>query len=582
MDVLRTCKNPQLNARTMQRFDRLWHSLLQLVLQRRGTKQQEVLFDTRCRLLDLFLPVLRRGGCRIVRPHPHQELVLRQYPIRNTKCPQTPIGKHIHILGRLLLQRWVDVGRKSLVNDRVRSLAVQDDPTVRCAHDHAHPFARTVELERLQQRVPFRLSQYLDIDRVLRLAHEREPNVPRGGHERGFVWRFCLVLQIPWFLRLCRFVREDGVADGQRAEESSDVARLFRCPIRNVLRKLGRNECELVNLRVPVLEELGKGGYHGVFQLGQLARKLLGVDSVRSSLSRRRATLRLCDTLSIHNPVDRALLELHDVLRQRTGLVGKDVFDLTEVVRDTPILWDTGGVKGFVVHVDVLCDEIGLDRLDDLDRDEERYGNDVLEGDETGAAASLQIDASVTKEPDSHKGDERVKHGRVCRIHTRLINLHARIRFAIQDAIDDRRECTDDEQEDKVDDDIEVGLLGDLGLLRRRYTSVQVDLGVWACEDDQTDNPGCVAHSATAKEEFVDRYTFSARVAASGVCVAQNSIEEVQILVRWFRFEDERRFLDIFFGGNGRGRSDSLAWFQVGLSVQVLRLQVAQPVRIRG
>lgn len=74
--------------------------------------------------------------------------------------------------------------------------------------------------------------------------------------------------------------------------------------------------------------------------------------------------------------MDGTLLELHDVLRERTSLVGKNVFDLTGVVRDTPVLEDAlaGGVKWFVVHVDVLCDEVGLDCLDDLYRDEEQYG----------------------------------------------------------------------------------------------------------------------------------------------------------------------------------------------------------------
>ena len=524
----------------MQRLDRLWDAHLQLVLQCRGAKQQELLLDVRRCLLDLFLPILRRSGRRIVRPHPHQELILRQHSIRNTKRPQPPVREHVYILGRLVLERRIDARRKPLIHDRVRTLAIQDDPTVRRAHDHAHPLPRAVELERLQQRVPLGLSHHLDIDRILGLAHEREANVPRGGHERSLVRRLCLVLQVPWLLCLSRLVCEDGVADGQRAEKCGDVPRLFGCPVRDVLGELGRDERELVDLGVPVLEELGEGGHHGIFEHGQLARELLGIDGVRPAFSRRGATLRLRDSFPIHHPVDGTLLELHDVLRERTGLVGKDVFDLTEVVRDAPVLGDAGGVKGFVVHVDVLCDEVGLDRLDDFDRDEERYGDDVLECDEAGATTSLQMGAGTTRGPDSHKGNERVEDGRGRRIYTRFIDLDARIRLAIQDTIDHCREGTDDEQEGKVDDDVKVGFLGDLGLFRWRYTSVQVNLGVWACEGDQADNPGCVAHGATTKEEFVYRDTLLSRVPTDGVCIAQNSGVEVQILVRRLRFEDEQ------------------------------------------
>lgn len=84
----------------------------------------------------------------------------------------------------------------------------------------------------------------------------------------------------------------------------------------------------------------------------------------------------------------RALLIFHDVLRERAGLVRKDVFDLAEVVRDAPVVGDAGGVEGFVVHVNVLRDKVGLDGLDDLDRDEEINGVDVLESDEARAAKS--------------------------------------------------------------------------------------------------------------------------------------------------------------------------------------------------
>ena len=393
----------------MQGLDRLWNALLQLVLERRGTEQQELLLNARCRLLDLFLPVFRRRTRRVVRPRPHQKLVLRQHPIANTQRPQPPIGKHVHILGRLLLERRIDARRKPLIHDRVRTLAIQDNPTVGRANDHAHPLPRAVELDRLEQRVPLGLTHDLDVDRVLGLAYKRKAHVPRGTHECRLVRRLCLVLQVPWLLGLPGLVCEDGVTNGQRAEKGGDVPGLFGRPVRDVLGELGRDERELVNLCVPVLEELGEGGHHGVFELGELARKLLGLDCVRASFACRSATLRLGDTLPVDHPVDGALLKLHNVLGECAGLVGKDVFDLAKVVRDTPVLGDAGGVKGLVIHVDVLCDKVGLDGLDDFDRDEERYGDDVLECDEA-RSARLCLDGFRHRGRDSHKGDKCVEH----------------------------------------------------------------------------------------------------------------------------------------------------------------------------
>ena len=338
----------------------------------------------------------------------------------------------------------------------------------------------------------------------------------RSSQERSLARRLCLVLQVPWLLRLSRLVCKDSVANSQAAKKGGDVPRLFRCPVRDVLG-------ELVDLRVPVLEQPLEGGHHGVLEHGQPARKLLELDNIHSAFSRRRAMLRLGDAFAVHYSVDGALLELHDVLRQRAGFVGKDVFDLTEVVRDTPVLGDPGIVKRFVVHVDVLGDEVGLDRLDDCDRGEEEYGDDVLECDEAGAVRPAQMSAGTTGD-QTHKSNERVEDGRGRRIYAQFIYLDARIRLTVRDTIDHCRERTDDEQKDNVDDDVKVGFLGDLGLFRWCYTPVQVYLGV------------------------------------RGV----KATKPIILSKQW------------------KGGVENFAGFQVGLPVQVFGLQVADPVRIRS
>ena len=110
-------------------------------------------------------------------------------------------------------------------------------------------------------------------------------------------------------------------------------------------------------------------------------------------------------------------------------------------------------------HLSNLGYSLSLDRLDDFDRDKERYEDDVLQCDEAGAARSHQMGAGTTGGPDSHKGNERIEDGRARQIYTRFIDLDARIRLAVQDTIDHRRERKDDEQKDKVDDDVKVGSL---------------------------------------------------------------------------------------------------------------------------
>ena len=52
--------------------------------------------------------------------------------------------------------------------------------------------------------------------------------------------------------------------------------------------------------------------------------------------------------------------------------------------------------------------------------------------------------------------------------------------------------------------------------------------------------------------------------------------------MRGLRVEDERRALDVLLGRDRRGRADGLARLEVRLAVEVLRLEVAHVVRVRG
>lgn len=107
------------------------------------------------------------------------------------------------------------------------------------------------------------------------------------------------------------------------------------------------------------------------------------VEQIRRAFPFCGATLGFGHGFAVGNAVDGAFLEFHDVLRERAGFVGEDVFDLAKVVGDVPCFGDTGCIERFVVHIEVLRDEECLDGLDDFDGNIERDGYDVLEGDET-------------------------------------------------------------------------------------------------------------------------------------------------------------------------------------------------------
>lgn len=102
----------------------------------------------------------------------------------------------------------------------------------------------------------------------------------------------------------------------------------------------------------------------------------------------------VCNAFSIYDPARRVFWELYHVLCQRSSLVGEYIFGLSEIIRTTPVLWDTCGIEGLVVHVQVLSGEVSLDGLDALDGDKQGDRDNVLKGDETrpeGISASIQV-----------------------------------------------------------------------------------------------------------------------------------------------------------------------------------------------
>ncbi|KAH3682403.1 hypothetical protein WICPIJ_006628 [Wickerhamomyces pijperi] len=69
------------------------------------------------------------------------------------------------------------------------------------------------------------------------------------------------------------------------------------------------------------------------------------------SLSQTSQGFGVCSTVT--DTVDGTLLELHDVLRQSTSLIGEDIFNLTQVIRDIPGFRSARIVQFFIVHHDI-------------------------------------------------------------------------------------------------------------------------------------------------------------------------------------------------------------------------------------
>ena len=82
-------------------------------------------------------------------------------------------------------------------------------------------------------------------------------------------------------------------------------------------------------------------------------------------------------------------------MRQGTGLVRKDVLDLTEIVGEVPGSCKSGLVELLVPYLRVKVNERSLAGAHKLDRDVERDGDDVLECDEGKGPGDEPVDGRI-------------------------------------------------------------------------------------------------------------------------------------------------------------------------------------------
>lgn len=229
--------------------------------------------------------------------------------------------------------RGVGIGaalRESIKDDSVRSLAVELDLAARRPDDGRHPLPGRVELAHVEDLVLLVPAEHVDKDgpRLSRVEPVAEELCARD--ERGLVRTRSLVDDLSVVLDL----GDNRVADGEQGDKlSNDVA-------------------------LPSLVLLQPSS--------KLLKGLLttNVRSVRTSLT----TLGILDSLGILDACDGALLELHLVASERSGLVREDVLDLAELFDERRGSAQCGRVGLSVVPIrKQRTSSVGQSRLDETD-----------------------------------------------------------------------------------------------------------------------------------------------------------------------------------------------------------------------
>jgi hypothetical protein len=366
---------------------------LELILESSRAEDRQVLLDKLARSFDLILAVVDGSASLVVRLTPLGKLSVFEVPTRDAERPETGVSEVFELLRRFVHDGLVVVGGETLIDDAVGALADEEDAAVGTADEGAHALASRVEGEGAEGNVAFSLTESFDLDLLVRAVEEDEAGVASGGDEGGFIGRLGFVLE-DVRVRLIGALDEDGMADGESSPEGSEALVLLSTALNELFGHGRRDESDLVLLHEDVVEASTEDLARLRFTGGEVTFVLRRIESggvAPFPLGGSEHGLR--DSLSVGNAADGALLKLHDVLGERAGLVGEDVLDLAEVVGDVPRLRDARVVqldererkKGqteeekrrekaahrLVVHVDVRVDEVGLNRLDEFDGDDE-------------------------------------------------------------------------------------------------------------------------------------------------------------------------------------------------------------------
>ncbi|KAH6605615.1 hypothetical protein Trco_004768 [Trichoderma cornu-damae] len=562
-------QHPELDSGLAQELDGIGHAVLETVFDGSAAEQHEVLFNELGNGLKLLLAVLEGGGGDVVLLLPLAVFLFGEILLGDAEGAETFASEHLQVLGGNLSQLLLLAPLEPRVNDGVGALAEQNDAAVGHADDGAHPLPGGVEFDGVEERVVALFAHDVDVDAVVRVAQHGEAHVASSGDQGLFVGG--LSLERHGGRVAGGALSHDRVAEGQGEHEVLVGPLLLGAVVAGQISdEVGCDEGDGVVVEVGVVVDLAEALQRLDFGLGDLGQDPLGFSLDVDAGALLHAGLGFRPGFAVGLPVDGGLLELHDVLGKRSGLVREDVLDLPDVVGDVPRLRDAGLIDRLVIHFHVVEDEYGLQGAHDFEGDVEGNGDQILEDDD-----------------GRPKGDEASNAGAAAD-GAEVEEVLGGVRLGPGHAVDNRRKQTHDGEDDEVADDVPVHFAGDAGTLAGRDAGIHHDLGVVAGEDDDAQDPLGVSQVAASQHQVVNGDGFGhflglvVQVAGDLLLPPDGAIVLVEVGLGSLALDPELGALAVPSVPDAAAAAEGLSDLEVRLAVQVFGLNVAGTVGIGG
>lgn len=353
-------QNPDLDARSLESVDSLWDTVLKPVFNGSSTEEEEVLFNEFGGLVEFLASVVDCRSGLVVDPRPLLVLVLGNNTHGQTESPET-FGSIVLKVDESLFSEWI-VLRKTLEDNGISALGVETNLAIRATQNRRHTLPSRVEFADVEQFIFIFLPANFNGD-----GTGLTSNKPVSKHSRTFdqgtlIGRRSLVSDLTLLLLS---LGDNGVAG---CKQSHKFVNYFP-----------------IGMRLEVIAELVEIMHSNL-------------DAVLNS-----GTAIFGYLVTVADGTNRTLAELHHVAGQGSGLVRKDVFDLSEFFDQTGGTTYCRGIGGFVVNVEIRVDEESLIVLDNFDGDKEAktcktltqgsmIGGGLRDGDQIGVQDPISQD----------------------------------------------------------------------------------------------------------------------------------------------------------------------------------------------
>mmetsp|Transcript_17807 Transcript_17807/g.62487 ORF Transcript_17807/g.62487 Transcript_17807/m.62487 type:complete len:637 (+) Transcript_17807:2623-4533(+) len=427
-------QHPQLDAGFADLHDGLRDIILKLVLDACRTDDFHAGLQVLGHLRELRLAVLHGVLGTLVVRVPLREIVLADTAAAEDQCPETLLCK----LREVLLERRL--GTAAALEHHV--VGAFDEHKVLAAgatHDDGHALPSRGEGIDCEDCVLQALGRPigpgdLDGQGLPRAGTEVPAETPRGFHQSALIGALRLELDVAPGV-LCD---HHGVRDGEDLQE-------------------------VVNRRCSA----------GVQQHGR-AQRFRAVEA------------RIGGDLSEDTAGNRDPLEFHDILRQRSRLVGEDVGHLAKLVAEVGGAHGRRAVLLFVVHLEVASDEVGLAHIAHFHRRIQGDGHEIAIQDEEGEPIAKPIRQDDVAN-HTWVGEEVPVTVEGC-----LRDVEHHVAEKCQNRL-----CGEDDEHGPVHDTLQIGELhGGLG-------GVLHHPRVPACVHDNSEDPGSVLQLRSAEKQMI-------------------------------------------------------------------------------